>query len=91
MEQVQFARMNKSENAHHNAVVDRAKKLLHLDVLSLRMDLSAVHFHTPLNFRALATFDDFNFTHDIMGIVNHIDRATGELRDCFLPRCARKP
>ena len=34
----------------------------------------------------LAEADDFNLAHDVFGIHRHIDEATGELRDCFVPR-----
>lgn len=58
--------------------------------LDLRMDLTATHSNgCPLDFHKLLQFNDFNFTHDIAGIARHLDRSTGELRGCFLPRCAK--
>jgi hypothetical protein len=58
--------------------------------LSLAMDLEAVHSNgTPLDFEKLFGFPDFDFAHDIYGIMNRVDRTTGKLTDCFLPRCAR--
>lgn len=60
------------------------------DPQSLEMDLTATNANgCPLNFDALLTFDDFNFSHDIEGIMKHLDRRTGELQNYFLPRCAR--
>jgi len=38
--------------------------------------------------RMLHDFDKFNFMHDAIGIQNHINRETGKIEDCFLPRCA---
>ena len=38
--------------------------------------------------RLLHQFDDANFGHDISGIYRHLNRETGELEGCFLPRCA---
>ena len=55
----------------------------------LIMDLTACHLNgTPLDLDRLLAADDFNFTHDVWGIHRHIDRTTGRLRDCFLPRFA---
>ena len=59
------------------------------DRLSLSMDLSAVHLNgCPLRLAALAAAPDFDFAHDVAGIVRHLDRRTGKLRDHFLPRFA---
>jgi hypothetical protein len=56
----------------------------------LAMDLEATHANgCPLDFAKLARFDAFNFAHDVVGIQRHLDRDTGELRDCFVPRCAK--
>lgn len=55
------------------------------DRLSLTMDLTATHLNgTPLRLAA----DDFNFAHDVFGIERHINRRTGKLQNCFLPRFA---
>lgn len=56
--------------------------------LNLQMDLSAVHAKMPLKLAELATADDFNFAHDVAGIVGHLNRQTGELEDFFVPRFA---
>ena len=61
-----------------------------LDFLNLTMDVSAVHIKNPLDLNRFESFDDLNFTHDVYGIMRHIDRNTGELKDCFLPRCTAK-
>lgn len=59
------------------------------DRLSLRMDLAAVNATCPLDLDRLAfDFPAFDFCHDVAGIVRHLDRETGELGGCFLPRCA---
>ena len=53
------------------------------------MDVEACHCNgTPLRLLELAEADDFNFAHDVFGIRRHIDRKTGRLGDCFLPRFA---
>jgi hypothetical protein len=56
------------------------------------MDLLAadgVNGNRPVDLDALASADDFNFIHDVGGICQHIDRTTGKLMDCFVPRYAR--
>lgn len=55
------------------------------------MDLTACHCNgNPLDLAALLGADDFNFTHDLCGIARHIDRETGKLMDCFVPRMSAK-
>lgn len=77
------------------AIVDRAMKVFENaprcpNRMSLTMDLSATNANgCPLDFAKLLAFDVFNFTHDIVGIMKHINRTTGKLENCFVPRCAR--
>jgi len=55
-----------------------------LDVL---MDLEAcVSNGNPLKIDELLAANDFNFFHDVCGIRQHINRDTGKLQNCFLPR-----
>jgi len=57
----------------------------------LVMDLTACHLNgCPLDLRRLLHAPDFDFAHDVWGIHRHIDRDTGELGDCFLPRFAQR-
>lgn len=61
------------------------------DRLSLAMDIEAVHnCGYPLDLRALLDAGAEDFTHDITGIRRYLDRDTGKLRDCFVPRFARQ-
>lgn len=58
--------------------------------LSLMMDLSAVKAQgCSIDFETLLNFEIPDFAHDICGIIRHMDRTTGLLTDCFLPRAAR--
>lgn len=60
-----------------------------LDAMTLNMDLTACHANgCEMDFGALLRADDFNFWHDVAGIRRHIDRKTGKLTDCFVPRFA---
>jgi len=62
---------------------------LHADALALSMDIAATHLNgCPLKLEAWLAADDFNFFHDIYGIYNNLDRKTGKLKNCFLPRFA---
>jgi len=53
------------------------------------MDISTCNSSCPLRLDDLLAADDFNFAHDVFGINQHLNRETGELNDCFLPRFAK--
>lgn len=54
------------------------------------MDIIATHANgCPLRLEELLTAERFDFSHDVFGIRRHIDRQTGKLQDCFLPRYAQ--
>ncbi|WP_418131438.1 hypothetical protein [Variovorax sp. 278MFTsu5.1] len=79
------------------AILKRAKTVANeigsplRDPLSLHMDLTACHANgCPLKLKELLETDDFNFTHDVFGISRHLDRGTGKLTQCFLPRFAAR-
>ena len=53
------------------------------------MDIDACHSNgCPLKLQELLETNDVNFAHDVFGIRRHIDRTTGKLQNCFLPRYA---
>lgn len=85
-------KINKSDSELISSIVTRAQQIeKSLDCLSLRMDLMACHANgCPMNFQKLLDADDFNFTHDVSGIMRHLNRKTGKLEDCFLPRFATR-
>lgn len=60
------------------------------DPMSFAMDISAaaskVNGNDGFSISALKDADDGTFIHDIVGIHNHINRRTGKLENCFLPR-----
>jgi hypothetical protein len=75
-------------------IVDRAEKLGQkfgrpMMRASIALDLVIAHRQCPLDLQLLLDSDDGNFSHDVFGIMRHLDRNTGELRDCFIPRFAR--
>ena len=59
-----------------------------IDYLTLNMDITAVHVETPLNLSKFESFRRLDFFHDVFGITRHLNRATGKLNDCFVPRCS---
>lgn len=73
-------------------IVKRAlKEAMRKDALQLMMDLTATHANgCPLDLEGLANAKAFDFWHDIRGIQRHLNRDTGKLEDCFLPRYKRR-
>jgi hypothetical protein len=61
-----------------------------VDSISLNMDITATHKNgNPLRLNDFLNADDFNFFHDIYGILNHLNRETGKLENCFSPRFSK--
>jgi hypothetical protein len=91
--------VSKEDSKLIRAIVDRAfgpgalgdgMRKYSIKRLDLSMDITATHANgTPLDLQKLFDFDAFNFAHDVIGILRHLDRETGKLGGCFLPRCAR--
>lgn len=55
--------------------------------MDILMDIDACHSNgNPLKLEELLKSDDGNFAHDVFGIRQHINRKTGKLEDCFVPR-----
>lgn len=55
-------------------------------LLDINMDITATHTSNPLKLQELLKADSFNFAHDIFGIYKNLNRRTGNLDNCFLPR-----
>ena len=63
---------------------------LAIDKQSLEMDIEAVHCNgTPLDLQRLLDAPTGTFGHDVFGIQRYINRTTGQLTECFVPRTAR--
>ncbi len=72
-------------------IMDRIKQASITPTLDIRMDLTACHLNgCKLDLAAMVQGHDSDFFHDVGGIVHHIDRTTGELQDCFIPRFAAR-
>lgn len=57
--------------------------------LDLNMDITACHANgCELKLAELLVASFTDFAHDVYGIRRHIDRKSGQLINCFLPRYA---
>ncbi len=88
-----FEKMEKKRNEMKiiSKIVERADNLnlLYDDRISLMMDLDVANKEFDLRLNELLEADEFNFSHDICGIQNNIDRTTKTFMNCFVPRFAR--
>lgn len=58
-----------------------------IDKGTMQMDLEACHCNgNPLRLKKLLAFPAFDFAHDVFGIRRYMNRKTGKLTQCFLPR-----
>jgi hypothetical protein len=91
--QISF-RVSRTEMEIINKIANRAVSManehgVNYDKLTADMDVTACHANgCPLDLLKLLEADAFNFSHDVFGIARHINRSTGQLENCFVPRCA---
>lgn len=73
-------------------IVNRAEKLdlLAFDKLSLIMDLTCADNEFDMRLEDLLEADEYNFSHDIVGIQNNLNRQELKMENCFVPRYAGK-
>jgi hypothetical protein len=96
MNYINYAKISPYETALIGQIVDRVLELADargqkLGVFScteLEMDLCAAHLDTPMELHRLLSSAAHDLLHDVLGIHKHLNRKTGKLEDCFLPRCA---
>lgn len=54
---------------------------------TLIIDIEKCHDDNyPLDLEGLLKADAWNFLHDILGIRRHMNRETGKIENCFVPR-----
>jgi hypothetical protein len=75
-----------AEKIAHRAVAKAAAAEVRVNWTDVFMAIIVVHGGTPLRLTELLEADDFNFSHDVFGILRHLDRESGELQNCFVPR-----
>lgn len=85
---------SKFEHKLIEEITERAVKLAdelghEINDVKMMMDLTACHCNgCPLDLNKLLNAPNGDFGHDVFGIRRHINRRTGQLEDCFQPRCA---
>ena len=87
------ARIKKEDLQTMSRIANRAIKLginLHVDKLSLVMDIESADDISPLRLDELLHANDGDFIHDIGGIQQNLNRKTKEMDNCFVPRYARQ-
>ena len=91
--------ISKDDSAAIDRIIERidrerpvqSDKLTGEERLDISMSLAACHANgCPLDFARLLEARRFDFYHDVNGILRHIDRSTGQLQNCFLPRFAQR-
>jgi hypothetical protein len=90
------SKINWSATAEESALIEqickRAVAIWHLskrNIINTAMDITACHLNgTPLKLASWLAADDFDFLHDLYGIDRNMNRETGKLENCFLPRFA---
>lgn len=93
---ISFETRNKEEARAISRIAQRAvlmaeKHGVSYAFMDADMDLTAAHCNgCRLDLGRLAAADDFNFAHDVFGIRRHLNRETGKLENCFMPRYAEK-
>jgi hypothetical protein len=73
-------------------IVDRCMKeeetdFIWKDVQTASMDLECAFNDVNLDLDKLLKSSHQDFLHDIHGVVFNLDRNTGKIKNCFLPRC----
>jgi hypothetical protein len=87
---IDWTKTTKEEYALISKIIERTKNMdSSIFESDLGMDLAAVNSICSLDFEKLLDFHKSDFMHDIYGIRKNINRETGELQNCFLPRCAK--
>lgn len=71
-----------ADRAIGHGMYDKTQKL------TCVMDVELVHVKMGLKLEKLIDADTGNFCHDLNGIRTYLNRRTGELEQCFVPRYA---
>jgi len=89
-------KITRQENRWISQIAERASRMASAQggqytYLEALMDVTAVHANCcPLRLEELYHAADFNFSHDIGGIIRHLNRETGQLEGYFVPRYAQR-
>jgi hypothetical protein len=72
------------------AIVERYVEIIkpEREKTAILMDVMLTHYTIGLKLEEMVNGPQYDFVHDMMGIQKHLDRQTGAMLDCFLPRFA---
>jgi hypothetical protein len=89
---IDFATATDRQVKGAHAIVRRAQKegILHGSALDAEMDIIAADMTCPLDLDRFYNGDYIDFAHDFLGIRHSLNRETGNLENCFVPRFAQK-
>lgn len=84
--------LSKEEYELIHAIAVKASKRYEIDLFTVEMDITAVHSEIPLRLKDLLVEDvnSYDFVHDIWGIRTNLNRSTGKIENCFVPRFAKE-
>jgi len=63
---------------------------LQITVLDIIMDIETTNKTIPLDLSRLLAAPEADFNHDIIGIIQNLNRETGEIENCFSPRYTKQ-
>lgn len=83
--------MNRKEYDLINQIANRAMFECGIvsSKLTLLMDIECAHIQFGLRLAELLKANQFEFAHDVYGIVNNINRKTKQVENCFIPRFSK--
>ena len=84
-------KLSKEEYALCNKIAERSVKVCGFDKCTAFMDITICHSEArEINLEELLNAPLEDFSHDVLGINQHLDHDTHKLTDCFLPRYAKR-
>lgn len=83
-------KLSKEEYALCNKIAERSVKVCGFDKCTAFMDITICHSEArEIKLEELLNAPLEDFSHDVLGINQHLDHGTHKLTDCFLPRYAK--
>ena len=83
-------KLSKEEYALCNKIAERSVKVCGFDKCTAFMDITICHSEArEIKLEELLNAPLEDFSHDVLGINQHLDHGTHKLTDCFLPRSAK--
>ena len=84
-------KLSKEEYALCNKIAERSVKVCGFDKCTAFMDITICHSEArEIKLEDLLNAPLEDFSHDVLGINQHLDHDTHKLTDCFLPRYAKR-